>query len=135
MGKVLGIVYRAIATHLSNKAGYTRARAQAGAVTLIQCFGGALNANIHFHMLFLDGVYIDSTAMYFSVNETVTVPDTSRNAPFWIDVVLPDKTSVDLTMREALRSVWTMHYFLSICFHCIYFVSRVSPSAPLISYI
>jgi hypothetical protein len=24
MGKVLGIVYRAIATHLSNKAGYTK---------------------------------------------------------------------------------------------------------------
>ena len=32
MGKVLGIVYRAIATHLTNKAGYTTA--QAGAVTL-----------------------------------------------------------------------------------------------------
>jgi len=61
MGKVLGIVYRAIATHLTHKAGYTKATAQAGAVTLIQRFGGALNANIHFHMLFLDGVYIDST--------------------------------------------------------------------------
>ena len=61
MGKVLGIVYRAIATHLTRTAGYTKASAQAGAVTLIQCFGGALNANVHFHMLFLDGVYIDST--------------------------------------------------------------------------
>ena len=61
MGKVLGIVYRAIATHLTHKAGYTKATAQAGAVTLIQRFGGALNANVHFHMLFLDGVYIDST--------------------------------------------------------------------------
>jgi len=58
MGRVLGIVYRAIATHLRRKAGYTRATAQAGAVTLIQNFGGALNLNIHFHMLFLDGVYI-----------------------------------------------------------------------------
>jgi hypothetical protein len=28
-----------------------------GAVTLIQRFGGAVNLNIHFHMLFLDGVY------------------------------------------------------------------------------
>jgi len=28
-------------------------------VTLIQRFGGALNLNTHFHMLFLDGVYID----------------------------------------------------------------------------
>jgi hypothetical protein len=61
MGKVLGIVYRTIATHLIHKAGYTKATAQTGAVTLIQRFGGACNANIHFHMLFLDGVYIDST--------------------------------------------------------------------------
>jgi hypothetical protein len=58
MGKVLGIVYRAIATHLRRKAGYTKATAQTGAVTLIQRFGGAVNLNIHFHMLFLDGVYI-----------------------------------------------------------------------------
>jgi hypothetical protein len=28
-------------------------------VTLIQRFGSALNLNIHFHMLFLDGVYVD----------------------------------------------------------------------------
>ena len=30
-------------------------------MTLIQRFGGALNLNIHFHMLFLDGVYIGGT--------------------------------------------------------------------------
>jgi hypothetical protein len=30
-------------------------------VTLIQRFGGALNLNIYFHMLFLDGDYFDST--------------------------------------------------------------------------
>jgi hypothetical protein len=40
MGKVLGIVYRAIATHLTHKSGYTKTTAQAGAVTLIQNFGG-----------------------------------------------------------------------------------------------
>ena len=34
MGKVLGIVYRAIATHLTRKAGYTKATARTGAVTL-----------------------------------------------------------------------------------------------------
>jgi hypothetical protein len=28
-------------------------------VTLIQRFGGALNLNLHFHMLFLDGVYVE----------------------------------------------------------------------------
>jgi hypothetical protein len=58
MTRVLSIVYRAIATHLTHKAGFTKPMAQTGAVTLIQRFGGALNLNIHFHMLFLDGVYI-----------------------------------------------------------------------------
>ena len=58
MGQVLGIVYRCVATHLIKKAGFSRKTAQAGAVTLIQRFGSALNLNIHFHMLFLDGVYV-----------------------------------------------------------------------------
>ncbi len=53
MGKALGIVYRTIATYLTHKAGYTKSTAHAGAVTLIQRFGSALNLNIHFHMLFL----------------------------------------------------------------------------------
>jgi hypothetical protein len=58
MGKALGIVYRSIATHLTHKAGYKISTAHTGAVTLIQRFGSALNLNIHFHMLFLDGVYV-----------------------------------------------------------------------------
>lgn len=61
MAKVLGIVYRVLATHLIRKAGYTATSARTGAVTLIQRFGGALNLNVHFHMLFLDGVYVDDT--------------------------------------------------------------------------
>jgi len=64
MTGVLGIVYRAIATHLSHKAGLTKPAAQTGAVTLIQHFGSALNLNIHFHMLFLDGVYTRGTKRY-----------------------------------------------------------------------
>jgi hypothetical protein len=59
MGQVLGIVYRCIATHLVKKAGFSCKTAQTGAVTLIQRFGSALNLNIHFHMLFLDGVYVE----------------------------------------------------------------------------
>ena len=62
MGRVLGIVYRCIATHLIKKAGFSRKTAQAGAVTLIQRFGSALNLNVHFHMLFLDGVYVERPA-------------------------------------------------------------------------
>jgi len=59
MTGVLGIVYRVIATHLAHKAGFTKPLTQTGAVTLVQRFGSAMNLNIHFHMLFLDGVYID----------------------------------------------------------------------------
>ena len=39
--------------------GHTHQVAKTGAVTLIQRFGSALNLNVHFHMLFLDGVYVD----------------------------------------------------------------------------
>ena len=59
MGKVLGIVYRTLATHITKKVGYNKQTAKTGAVTLIQRFGSALNLNIHFHMLFLDGVYVE----------------------------------------------------------------------------
>ncbi len=61
MTKVLSIVHRAIATHLAHKAGFAKPLAQTGAVTLIQRFGSALNLNVHFHMILLDGVYTDGT--------------------------------------------------------------------------
>ncbi len=49
------------------KAGHTHQVAKTGAVTLIQRFGSALNLNVHFHMLFLDGVYVEqSTAQRVS---------------------------------------------------------------------
>ena len=57
MSKALLIVTRAISTYLVKKTGFTHKTAKTGAVTLIQRFGSALNLNIHFHMLFLDGVY------------------------------------------------------------------------------
>ncbi len=58
-GQVLGIVFRVISMHLVKKAAYSKKTARTGAVTLIQWFGSALNLNIHFHMLFLDGVNVD----------------------------------------------------------------------------
>jgi len=47
MTGALATVYRAIATHLTRKAGFTKRMAQNGAVTLAQRFGSALNLNIH----------------------------------------------------------------------------------------
>jgi heat shock protein HslJ/ribosomal protein S27E len=59
--RVLGIVYRTISAHVLKSARLTRASGATGAVTLIQRFGSALNLNIHFHMLVLDGAYLAGT--------------------------------------------------------------------------
>jgi hypothetical protein len=59
--QVLGIVYRTVSAHVLWKARLTRATGATGAVTLIQRFGSALNLNIHFHMLVLDGAYLSDT--------------------------------------------------------------------------
>ena len=74
MGKVPGIVYRAISTHLIHKSGLSLKDGVTGAVTLIQRFGSALNLNIHFHILFLDGVYVyrDNRPLRF---QRVKAPD------------------------------------------------------------
>ena len=48
--------------HLIKKAGFTRKTVRTGAATLIQRFGCAPNLNVHFHMFFLDGVYIERPA-------------------------------------------------------------------------
>ena len=53
----MAIVNRAISTYLINKAGFKVTEAHTGAVTLIQRFGSALNLNLHFHVLFIDGVF------------------------------------------------------------------------------
>ena len=58
--RVLGAVYRVISGHLLKKAGLTRVTGATGAVTLVQRFGSSLN--IHFHMIFFDGVYLPAGA-------------------------------------------------------------------------
>ena len=57
MNGALRLVIRAISAHLIGKARLRQVQARTGSVTLVQRFGGALNLNIHFHMMFLDGVY------------------------------------------------------------------------------
>lgn len=57
MGQVLHITHEAISSFLCKKAGFKKNQAKTGAVTLIQRFGGSINLNVHFHQLFIDGVY------------------------------------------------------------------------------
>ena len=60
--RCLTIVHRAITTYFQKKARGQGLRApiQPGAVTLIQRFGGSLNLNVHYHMLFLEGGYFQA---------------------------------------------------------------------------
>jgi hypothetical protein len=61
-GKILTIVHRAITAYIRKKAKKKglRAELQPGAVTLIQRFGGSLNLNVHYHMLFLEGGFYNT---------------------------------------------------------------------------
>jgi len=43
------------------KRGVERQQVQPGSVTCIQRFGGAINLHVHFHGVFLEGVYLDRT--------------------------------------------------------------------------
>ena len=60
--KCLTIVHRAITAYIKKraKAKGLRAKLQPGAVTLIQRFGGSLNLNVHYHMLFLEGGFYET---------------------------------------------------------------------------
>jgi len=60
--KVHTIIRTTIGQYYVNKAvtrGLARANIQPGSVTFIQHFGSAINLNIHFHCVFLEGVYLD----------------------------------------------------------------------------
>ena len=57
MSGVLRLVYRCLSSWVIKQAGLRRKTGLTGAVTLIQRFGSALNLNLHYHLLFLDGAY------------------------------------------------------------------------------
>jgi len=61
---VLGIFVRSVFASLKRRARkqWGIARGQCGAVTFVQRFGDALNLNVHFHSLLLDGVYASGPA-------------------------------------------------------------------------
>src|SRR5713101_5568810 len=56
------IMRTTIGQYYVNKAvtrGCARANIQPGSVTFIQRFGSAMNVNVHYHVVFLEGVYLD----------------------------------------------------------------------------
>jgi ribosomal protein S27E len=73
LSEVLSVVYRTISGHLLARAGVRRAARHTGSVTLIQRFGSALNLNVHFHMIFADGVYVTEVSGRVSAGRAHTV--------------------------------------------------------------
>ena len=65
---------------IRRKGGYTKAIAKTGAVTLIQCFGGALNLNIHYHLLFLVGIILKETGRKTGLSGYCMTLDFSKNS-------------------------------------------------------
>src|SRR5215469_5058149 len=62
--KVHTIIRTTIGQYYVNQAvtrGVPRDQVHPGSVTFIQRFGSALNLNLHFHLIFLEGVYLDRT--------------------------------------------------------------------------
>jgi len=62
--KVHTIIRTTIAQYYVNQAvkrGIERQQVQPGSVTFLQRFCGSLNLNLHFHVVFLEGVYLDRT--------------------------------------------------------------------------
>ena len=62
--RVHTIIRRTIGQYYVNhavKQGATRATVQPGSVTFVQRFGGSINLNVHVHVLFLEGVFVDRT--------------------------------------------------------------------------
>src|SRR6516225_7073402 len=60
MSAILNVFVRAVLGHLRRRASESleSMKSQGGAVTFVQRFGDALNLNVHFHVLVLDGVYV-----------------------------------------------------------------------------
>src|SRR5215813_7758226 len=64
--KVHTIIRTTIGQYYDNQAVtqcHERTHVHPGSVTFIQRFGSALNLHLHFHILFLEGVYLDRTAV------------------------------------------------------------------------
>jgi hypothetical protein len=107
--KCLTIVHRAITAFIKTRAkrqGF-RSKLQPGAVTLIQRFGGSLNLNVHFHMLFLDGGFY------------LLSPDVAR---FWWVPPPRDQEIAELTETIAKRVVRFLKkkgYFQDDCYNSI----------------
>jgi hypothetical protein len=58
--KALAVYHRSINRHNESKARkHNLKNPKTGAITVVQRFGGALNLNVHFHTIYIDGVFYE----------------------------------------------------------------------------
>jgi hypothetical protein len=80
--RVHTIIRRTIGQYYVNQAvkrGATRATVQSGSVTFLQRFGGSINLNLHYHVVFLEGVFVDRAAQGFKPRFLPATPPTDAD--------------------------------------------------------
>jgi len=92
--KVHTIIRTTIGQYYVNQAvqrGLERATVHPGSVTFIQRFGSAINLNLHFHCVFIEGVYLDRTA--------------AGRKPRFVQAAPPTDTDIAAVVRKIRRRV------------------------------
>src|SRR5499426_1930400 len=97
------IIRTTIGQYYVNKAvarGLKRASLQPGSVTFLQRFGSALNLNLHFHCVFLEGVYLDRTDQGLTPRFVTAEPPTDADIA----------TVVQKISRRVIRTLQRLGY-------------------------
>jgi hypothetical protein len=80
--------------HQAITRGVPRAKGQPGSVTFIQRFGSAINLNLHYHCVFLEGVYLDRSDQDLK--------------PHFVQGELPSDTDIAAVVQKISRRVIRM---------------------------
>ena len=112
MSRVLTIVQRVISTFLIKQSGRAvKSGAQSGAVTLIQRFGSALNLNLHFHMLYLNGVYDNKRVSRYLERSGYLYRDAETE---YLDLVSEEDDTMHGIIGASIQAVPTSERSLSV---------------------
>jgi hypothetical protein len=82
LARVHTIIRRTIGQYYVKQAvkrGATRTSGQPGSVTFVQRFGGSINVHLHFHCVFLEGVFVDRTAQGLTPRFLPAAPPTDMD--------------------------------------------------------
>ena len=96
MTKVLAIYIRVISNWYEKAARRNGISGKTAAVTFVQRFGGAINLNVHFHSLFLDGIFTEK-----------------NGKPHFVPVFPPTNEEIVTLQKIYLYPIalWKFHYF------------------------